>query len=64
MKTGEPTYPITNERGCKLGEMRVVAGRVVVNFTCICDELDKGDLQGIIDLMEKKELDLCLQKSA
>jgi len=62
MKTGEPITPIMDNMGSKIAEMRVKNGRPVVSFTYVLEEFDKDALQGIIDLMEKKELDLLQEK--
>lgn len=64
MKTGEPITPIINEKGYKVAEMTHDPNSVYVEFSPIAGKFNVGALEGIIDLMEKKELDLCLQKSA
>lgn len=58
MKTGEPITPIQNEKGHRIADMSTYEGRAWVEFSACAGKFDKNALQGIIDLMNKAELDL------
>jgi len=60
MKTGEPVFPITNNRGCKVADMRRVVSSAVVKFPYgSSDDFTIAELEGVIDLMKKAELEWC-----
>jgi hypothetical protein len=62
MKMGEPIYPITNNHGCKTADVQRVGNKAIVKFPYgSYDGFTIADLEGIIDLMKKKELDWCAE---
>jgi len=55
MKTGEPIYPLLNDRGEKLAEITNYTGRAQIKYKDGLVDYDIPALHGIIIIMEEME---------